>query len=151
VDYPLTGVLEGLGIRHTIGGSIASSVAGEPPSTIDIDIVAALDESHIPALVSPLSRHFYVDDDALRRAVRERGSANLVHQATQLKVDIFVAGGTSLDDQQLTRRQGVDLGPGRVLHVHPPEDILLQKLRWYRKGGEGRWVIELFLYHHPGG
>jgi len=25
--------------------------------------------------------------------------------------------------------------PG-TLHVHPPEDILLQKLRWYRKGGE---------------
>jgi hypothetical protein len=29
-----------------------------------------------------------------------------------------------------------DLGEGRVLHVHPPEDILLQKLRWYRLGGE---------------
>jgi hypothetical protein len=24
----------------------------------------------------------------------------------------------------------------RVLHVHPPEDILLQKLRWFRLGGE---------------
>ena len=23
-----------------------------------------------------------------------------------------------------------------MLYVHPPEDILLQKLRWYRKGGE---------------
>ena len=23
-----------------------------------------------------------------------------------------------------------------ILHVHPPEDILLQKLRWYRRGGE---------------
>jgi hypothetical protein len=22
------------------------------------------------------------------------------------------------------------------LYVHPPEDILLQKLRWFRKGGE---------------
>ncbi len=29
----------------------------------------------------------------------------------------------------------LDVG-GRTLHVHPPEDILLQKLRWYRKGGE---------------
>ena len=24
----------------------------------------------------------------------------------------------------------------RRLFVHPPEDILLQKLRWFRKGGE---------------
>jgi hypothetical protein len=25
---------------------------------------------------------------------------------------------------------------GRRLFVHPPEDILLQKLRWFQKGGE---------------
>ena len=24
----------------------------------------------------------------------------------------------------------------RPLYVHSPEDVLLQKLRWYRKGGE---------------
>ena len=28
------------------------------------------------------------------------------------------------------------IGPGRALRVHPPEDILLQKLRWYRRGGK---------------
>ena len=33
------------------------------------------------------------------------------------------------------RRQPVDVGNGRVLYVHPPEDILLQKLRWYAMGG----------------
>ena len=38
--------------------------------------------------------------------------------------------------RQLARRLAVDLGDGRRLYVHPPEDILLQKLRWYRLGGE---------------
>jgi hypothetical protein len=129
-------VLEALGIRHTIGGSIASSFAGEPRSTVDIDFVVALDESHIPALMSALSTDFYVDDASLLRAIRARASTNLIHHATQLKVDIFVAGGTPLDQEQLKRRQEVTLGPGQRLYVHPPEDILLQKLRWYRKGGE---------------
>jgi len=129
-------VLDTIGISHTIGGSLASSFAGEPRSTVDIDFVAALEESHIPAIVSALSAEFYVDDEALRRAVRERTSANLIHHATQLKVDLFVAGGTPLDQQQLKRRQAVALGQGRILYVHPPEDILLQKLRWYRAGGE---------------
>lgn len=128
--------LDVLGIAHTIGGSIASSIAGEPRSTIDIDIVAALRDLDVPALVSALSEDFYVDEEALNRAVRDRSSANLIHQSTQLKVDIFVAGGTPLDEQQLHRRQAVEIGPGRTLYVHPPEDILLQKLRWYRKGGE---------------
>ena len=128
--------LDALGILHTVGGSIASSFAGEPRSTVDIDIVAALDERHVEALVAALSAEFYVDADALGRAIRTRSSTNLIHQATQLKVDLFVAGGTPLDARQLARRQAVDLGDGRLLYVHPPEDILLQKLRWYRRGGE---------------
>jgi len=129
-------VFQTLGIAHTIGGSLASSFAGEPRSTVDIDFVAALEESHVPALVSALSPDFFVDPDAIRRAIRERTSANLIHDATQLKVDLFVAGGTPLDQQQLKRRQEVTVGPGRTIHVHPPEDILLQKLRWYQKSGQ---------------
>jgi hypothetical protein len=72
----------------------------------------------------------------LWRAVRDRSSANLIHQPTQVKIDLFVAGGTPLDYEQLRRRKAVDVGPGRTIYVHPPEDILLQKLRWYRTGGE---------------
>jgi hypothetical protein len=136
VALAVTRALDALGIIHTIGGSIASSIAGEPRSTIDIDIVAALGESDVPALLSLLSADFYANEEALLRAARERSSTNLIHQATQLKIDIFVAGGTPLDEQQLHRRQAVEIAPGRTLYVHPPEDILLQKLRWYRKGGE---------------
>jgi hypothetical protein len=40
-------VLDALGVVHTIGGSIASSFAGEPRSTVDIDFIAALDESKV--------------------------------------------------------------------------------------------------------
>lgn len=136
VAVSVTRVLDALGIVHTIGGSIASSIAGEPRSTVDIDIVVALDETHVPPLVSALAADFYVDDEAVRRAVRDRGIVNLIHQASQLKIDIHVAGGTPLDEQQLRRRQRADLGAGRILHVHPPEDILLQKLRRYHRGGE---------------
>jgi hypothetical protein len=128
--------LDAMDILHTIGGSIASSFAGEPRSTVDIDIVVALEERHVEALVAALSAEFYVDADALRRAIRTHSSTNLIHRATQLKVDLFVAGGTPLDASQLARRLPVDLGDGRCLYVHPPEDILLQKLRWYRRGGE---------------
>jgi hypothetical protein len=119
---------------HTTGGSIASSIAGEPRSTVDIDLVVALDEAHVSALVAALSPEFYVDEHALRRAVRERGIANLIHQPTQLQVDIHVAGGTALDEQQLRRRLKVDLGGGRMLHVHPgrhpaPEAALVSARR----------------------
>lgn len=132
----VAGIFDRLGIVHTIGGSIAASFAGEPRSSIDIDFVAVVREDQVPALVEAFKADFYVDEDALRRAVRLKGSANLIEQRTQLKIDLFIAGGTPLDDQQLRRRQPIRLGSGQTVYVHPPEDILLQKLRWYRLGGE---------------
>jgi len=136
VALSVTDILEALAVPHTVGGSIASSYAGEPRSTIDIDIVAAIEDSHVAALVNRLSPDFYVDEDAVRRAVRECSSTNLIHQSSMFKIDVFIAGGTPLDRQQIARRQLVPVGEGRTIGVHPPEDILLQKLRGYRMGGE---------------
>lgn len=135
IALQVTSALDALGVVHTIGGSIASSMAGEPRSTIDVDIVADLKAEHVAGLVAALQQDFYLDETALRRAVADLSSANLIHHETSIKIDLFIAGGTPLDRQQLARRLRVDVG-GRTLHVHPPEDILLQKLRWYRKGGE---------------
>jgi len=78
VALRVTAALDALGVDHTIGGSIASSVAGEPRSTIDIDVVAALTESHIGRLMEALADEFYLDETALTRAVRERSAANKV-------------------------------------------------------------------------
>lgn len=135
IALQVTSALDALGVVHTIGRSIASSMAGEPRSTIDVDIVADLKAEHVAGLVAVLQQDFYLDETALRRAVADSSSANLIHHQTSIKIDLFMVGGTPLDRQQLARRQRVDVG-GRTLHVHPPEDILLQKLRWYRKGGE---------------
>jgi hypothetical protein len=135
VAWTISQALDSIGVVHTIGGSLAASFAGEPRATIDIDVVASIDEFHADQLVAALAGAFYIDATSLKRAIRERSRTNLIHQATQLKVDLFVAGGTPLDTQQLARRRTVDVGGGRTLPIHPPEDILLQKLRWYQMGG----------------
>ena len=130
--------LETLNLRYTVGGSLASSMSGEPRSTLDVDMVVALQEPDIGPLVAALGSEFYVSDDALRRAVRERSTANLIHLGTSIKVDFFIMGSTPLDETQMERRCRVKVSsnPDRFLYVHPPEDILLQKLRWFRRGGE---------------
>jgi hypothetical protein len=58
VAIRVTDALEAQGISFTIGGSIASSFAGEPRSTIDIDIVAALADPHVDGLVAALADDF---------------------------------------------------------------------------------------------
>lgn len=131
----LIAALESRGVRASVGGSIAASFAGEPRSTIDIDVVVAINATHVAAVVDAVGADFYVDRDSLERAIKGHNSTNLIHRATSIKVDLFIAGGTPLDLQQLDRRQVVRI-EDLVLYVHPPEDILLQKLRWYRLGGE---------------
>ncbi len=130
-------VLEAVGARYAIAGSLASGVVGEPRSTIDVDIVVELESHQVDALAERLSARFYVPVGLLRRAVQERSSANVVDTLTSLKVDFFMAGGTPLDRDALDRRVAtVSADVERPLFVHTPEDVLLQKLRWYRKGGE---------------
>lgn len=129
--------LDRLGVAYSIGGSFASAVAGEPRATLDVDVVVALSEAHIDPLVAALESAFYVDREALVRAVQTRTAVNLIHQLSSIKIDVFVAGGTPLDAQVLARRRQVIAGdPARGFFVHSPEDILLQKLRWFRLGGE---------------
>ncbi|MDH3783906.1 MAG: hypothetical protein OEV00_01120 [Acidobacteriota bacterium] len=55
-----------------------------------------------------------------------------------MKVDLFIVGGSVLDEQQMKRRQRVQVAsdPDRYLYFYTAEDILLQKLNWYRAGNE---------------
>ncbi len=130
--------LEECGVRYLVGGSLASSICGEPRSTLDVDLVIALTEADIQGLVDALGGEFHADPEALHRAVRDRSSTNLIHFETSIKVDLFIVGGSPLDEEQMNRRQRlkVAVDPDRYLYFYTPEDILLQKLRWYRMGDE---------------
>ena len=62
IALKVTSALDTLGVVHTIGGSIASSMAGEPRSTIDVDIIADLKAEHVPDLVAALQQDFCLDE-----------------------------------------------------------------------------------------
>lgn len=83
-------VLDRLGIPWLIGGSLASSVHGSARSTLDVDMVLALALSEVRPLVEALEPDFYVDEAAVREAVRSRASFNAIHNATIVKIDIYV-------------------------------------------------------------
>jgi len=125
-------------LRYLVGGSLASSLSGEPRSTFDVDLVVSISENDIQPFVDILGEEFYAEPDSLRRAIRDRSSTNIIHYGTSMKVDLFIVGGSVLDEQQMDRRQRVQVAtdPERYLYFYTPEDILLQKLNWYRTGNE---------------
>jgi len=127
--------LDMLGVAWVIGGSIASSVHGEPRATQDVDIVVDLRVRHVKPLVKALGRDYYVDADAVRDAVKTTGSFNAIHFASAIKADFFVAGEDEFEAARLASRQRVEM-PGGVLYVDTAEHTMLRKLEWYRRGGE---------------
>jgi hypothetical protein len=136
---PVVEALERLGVAHHIGGSLASSAYGVARSTLDVDLVADVRPQHARRLVASLRDAYYLDEDAVRTAVRDRASFNLIHLATMIKIDVFVAGRDPFDQAELSRARRETLDDdehARAFFVKSPEDVVLRKLRWYRDGGE---------------
>ncbi len=136
---PVVEVLDQLGVRHFVGGSVASSAHGAPRASVDVDVVADLRPEHVRPFVDRLQDGYYVDEGRASSAVESRRSFNLVHLATMLKVDIFVSKGRPFDREALGRAQQelLDEAPAaRRFSVASLEDTVLAKLEWFRMGGE---------------
>jgi hypothetical protein len=131
-------LFEDLGVAYMIGGSLASSIHGEPRATNDFDIVADVTLGHVARIVAVLeAAAFYVSEDAMRDSIRRRSSFNAIHGGA-VKIDVFVSGDREWDRVSLSRRLLVDYPghPGRRVFVRTAEDIILKKLEWFRLGGE---------------
>ncbi len=66
---PVLAVLERLGVRHLVGGSVASSAHGVARASLDVDLVAELEPEHVTPLAAALQDVFFVDEGRVRAAV----------------------------------------------------------------------------------
>jgi hypothetical protein len=132
---PVIDTLETLGLRYQVGGSVASSVCGMARATLDVD----LKTDHVRPFSAALEPRFYVDEEMIKLALRERSSFNLIHLETMLKVDVFLPAERAYDEEALQRGRFdtlVDEPGARKVFVASPEDVVLRKLEWFRLGGE---------------
>ena len=131
-------LFDALGVRYLVCGSLASSVHGEPRSTLDVDVVADLALEHVAAFVAALGDGFYVDADAVAQAVRDATSFNAIQVASSVKLDVFVAGRDAFESDRLASAVEVSVGPNPSdrLRIDAPAHLVLRKLEWYRRGGE---------------
>ena len=127
--------LEDLGVPYFVGGSLASTLHGEPRFTRDADLVAELELQHADPLARALAGSFYIDEESIRRAILRRGSFNAIYLAAAFKVDVFVSKLRPFDRSSFARREHAQ-GEGYDVYVSSAEDTLLAKLDWYREGGE---------------
>jgi len=135
---PVVRAFEILGIAYQIGGSVASSAYGIARATIDVDLVTDMNETHVQPLVERLRDAYYIDEERVRDAVARRTCFNVIHFESMLKIDVFVMKTRPYDRVAFARVRLEDLGEGeetRRHYVSSPEDVVLNKLDWYRQGG----------------
>lgn len=131
-------ILDSLGIRYVVGGSIASSVHGEARYTRDVDLIVELSQDRVEPLAKALEPRFYVSRDAMREALRARDSFNAIEPESGFKVDFFILGRGAFDLEEFRRGiRETAPPPGQTPIVYKtPEDTILRKLQWYRAGRE---------------
>jgi hypothetical protein len=126
-----------VGGSYFVGGSLASSLQGEPRATNDVDIVLELPLGRIREFVAALGSDFEVDVDTLREALLTGTSCNIFFLPVLTKVDLFGVGPSPYDELEFSRKRPVLVRePDVSLVVKSPEDTVLRKLWWFRKGGE---------------
>jgi hypothetical protein len=143
--HPVIKTLEALAIPYYIGGSIASSLYGIARATMDVDLVADIKIEHIASLKTSLENKYYIDEEMVAEAVRQRSSFNLIHLETMIKIDMFVFKDEPYQKEALKRKRRDTFEEGQTsieFYFSSAEDIILNKLLWYEMGekvSERQW------------
>jgi hypothetical protein len=134
--------MEGAGIGYMITGSVASSLQGEPRASHDLDVVVAVREEDVASLLRAFPHPpFYVDEAAIREAIRTGGMFNVIDPTEGDKIDFWMLTDEEFDASRFARRVRQSF-LGLELSVSSPEDTILAKLRWSKLAGGARKTFE---------
>lgn len=137
-------LLDALRIPYHVGGSFASSAHGMYRASADFDIVIDPTVDQVEALAKRLDRDFYVSRSAIAEALADRSTFNAIHHDTSFKLDFFIKGASPFDAVEMERSVSHQFGEpnGLWIRIKSPEDTILRKLHWFRRGGsvsERQW------------
>ncbi len=122
------------GIRSVVGGSMASSVWGQPRQTNDADISVWLRADQVQNLVAALPDPYNLVPDEVEEATRSTvdfASFKVLHMDEVFSFDCFVHGDSEWTDALWDTRRVVG-----TLAFLGPEAILVLKLRWFVLGNK---------------
>jgi hypothetical protein len=132
----LVQTLDKLGIVYYIGGSVSSAIHGTPRRTQDVDIIVAMQLNQVHPFVQALQSDYYLDEQALKDAIRHDLPYNVIHLDTMMKVDLIPLKKRAFTQEEARRAQPQVLEAGtQPLRVASAEDAVLTKLEWFDMGG----------------
>jgi len=141
----IASILRKFDIPYLITGGIAVTVWGRPRATFDIDIVVELKKANILPLLKSLrafSKAGYVNEEAAKQALKEKGEFNFIHPDTGLKVDFWVKKDTIFSEEEFKRKIAKKIKEEKIYFISP-EDLILEKLLWYKQSFSTRQLEDI--------
>ncbi len=134
----VAGVFDRLAIPYALGGSMASSVHGISRFTRDADLAAEPFAGREAEFAAAFGSAYYLSVPAIRAAVRDRSSFNIINTHTGFKIDVFIRKERPFERSAMARRVAVVLPdlPQQPMMLVTAEDAVLFKLERYRLGNE---------------
>lgn len=140
----VTDILDRVGARYFITGSIAAMYYGEARMTRDIDIVVDLRYGDVHSLEEAFRPpQFWFDADLLRAAMQEGGQAMINDTSHGIKIDLMCAAETSFNASRFARSRRVAMPTGHTVAIAAPEDVILMKLKYYQEGGSDKHLRDI--------
>ena len=122
-------VLERLGIRYMIVGSLASNFHGIPRSTRDADFVVEIGPADPQRLTDALPAALVLQPQAAFETVTGTTRHVIELARSPFVCELFVTSDDPHDRERLHRRERVHVF-GRGAYVASVEDMIVTKLRW---------------------
>lgn len=135
-------VLNQLKIPYLVTGGIAVYVWGRPRFTADIDIVIELKDEKAKQLVEILIKMGYIDEGAVREALRYESEFNFIDEKEGMKVDFWILKNNEFDKSRLSRTIAKKILNQKVYFISP-EDLILKKLLWYQESQSFRQLEDI--------
>jgi hypothetical protein len=117
------------GIAYMLTGSLAMNYYSQPRMTRDIDLVVEASPGDVDTILSVLEPDYYVDRDAVSRAIAYERAFNIIHNVAFIKVDCIIRKSSEYRRLEFGRRIEVTIQGSKVWLVSK-EDLIISKLYW---------------------
>jgi hypothetical protein len=132
------------GLEYFVTGSVAGSVWGMYRTTHDVDVVVVLPRWRVRDLRRAFPEsEFYLSEEAAADAIARCGQFNIIHQFTGLKIDVIIPEESAFTESRLARARPTEVAPGITAMLASPEDVILNKLIFYRSGHSPKHLSDI--------
>jgi hypothetical protein len=111
-------------IPYMLSGSVAMSLYTQPRFTRDYDFVVHLKNEHIPLLLNSFGQGYYINDESVKEAIKNRTMFNIIDHKSSYKADFMI-----LKDEPFRQSEFLDM----TISVVSVEDLLLSKIIWIQE------------------